>query len=184
MQHDWKHVERPGESHTALDGEKKTCSYPQKSSRMRGFNWDSPRQRHRFCYVNQNKQIEKNIHKIFKQIQNNKKNKIPTDLTCTDCVHEIRRIFFLQMLQREQWSNRSLPHNLRYQDPKFFGSEIRRKIVFSLEQFVPSWSVGFLFRSTFCFFLLIYFKWNPKDFFFRSSVFKSAQLRSDGFLTP
>ena len=101
MQHDWKHVERPGESHTALDG-KKTCSYPQKSSRMRGFNWDSPRQRHRFCYVNQNKEIEKNIRKMFKQIQNNKKNKIPTDLTCTDCVHEIRRIFFLQMLQREQ----------------------------------------------------------------------------------
>ena len=22
MQHDWKHVERPGESHTALDGKK------------------------------------------------------------------------------------------------------------------------------------------------------------------
>ena len=27
MQHDWKHVERPGESHTALDGKKKSGLY-------------------------------------------------------------------------------------------------------------------------------------------------------------
>ena len=74
-----------------------------------GFNWDSPRQRHRFCYIvdggasffsdlgNQNisgfrhtKQIE--ITKSTKYLNKFKiKKQNPTDLTYTDCVHEIRR---------------------------------------------------------------------------------------------
>ena len=74
-----------------------------------GFNWDSPRQRHRFCYIvdggasffsdlgNQNisgfrhtKQIEiKKSTKYLNKFKIKKQN--PTDLTYTDCVHEIRR---------------------------------------------------------------------------------------------
>lgn len=107
--------------------------------------------------------------------------------------------FFLQILQREQWSNRSLPHNLRYQDPKFFGfhSDIRRKKILQIcpAQFVPPWSVGFSLISLQIqfFFLLIYFKWDPKEFFFFLQIFRCSDLhnpdptvlehpRSDGFL--
>ena len=74
-----------------------------------GFHWDSPRQRHRFCYIvdggasffsdlgNQNisgfrhtKQIKiKKSTKYLNKFKIKKQN--PTDLTYTDCVHEIRR---------------------------------------------------------------------------------------------
>ena len=78
----------------------------------------------------------------------------------------------LQILQREQWSNRSLPHNLRYQDPKFccFHSDIRRKkisrsLLHSLCPHDPWDSLIFSLQIHFFlfFFLLIYFKWDPKE---------------------
>ena len=105
--------------------------------------------------------------------------------------------FFLQILQREQWSNRSLPNNLRYQDPKFFGfhSDIRRKFFFLQicpAQFVPPWSVGFLSSDPFFFCLFISNGIRRKKKLFRSfgvqicttpiRRFLNTLYRSDGFL--
>ena len=159
---------------------------------------DSPRQRHRFCYIvdggasffsdlgNQNisgfrhtKQIE--ITKSTKYLNKFKiKNKIP-QISHTQIAYMRSDGFFLQMLQREQWSNRSLPHNLRYQDPKFFGfhSDIRRKKSPDLSCTVCAPMIrGILsyLSSDPIFFLLIYFKWDPKEKKSSDlSVFRSAQ---------
>ena len=108
------------------------------------------------------------IHKIFKQIQNNKKNKIPqishtqiaymrsdgffffrccsgnndpTDLCHTICAIKIRScLVFIPISEGKKFS-RSVLHSLCPHDP---------------------WdSLLSLFRSNF--FLLIYFKWDPKE---------------------
>ena len=171
-----------------------------------GFNWDSPRQRHRFCYIvdggasffqiwgNQNisgfrhtKQIE--IKKSTTYLNTFKiKKQNPTDLTYTDCVHEIRRKMFSsdfaagtmiqQIFATQSALSRSEVFRFSFRYPKeFFFS---RSILHSLCAHDP-WD--FSSDPFFCFFLLIYFKWDPKKMFFSSdlSVFRSAQPRSDGF---
>ena len=173
-----------------------------------GFNWGSPRQRHRFCYKvdggasffsdlgNQNisgfrhtKQIEiKNPQN--KQIQNNKKNKNPTDLTYTDCVHEIRRIFssdvaagtmIQQIFATQSALSRSEVFRFSFRYPKdFFFS---RSLLHSLCAHDP-WD--FSSDPFFCFFFCLFISNGIRRIFFSSdlSVFRSAQPRSDGFLTP
>ena len=120
------------------------------------------------------------------------KKKNPTDLTYTDCVHEIRRIFFSsdfaagtviqQIFATQSALSRSEVFWFSFRYPKdFFFS---RSLLHSLYAHDP-WD--FSSDPFFCFFfLLIYFKWDPKNFFFPSdlSVFRSAQPRSDGFLPP
>ena len=87
-----------------------------------------------------------------------------------------------------------MTHNLRYQDPKFFGfhSDIRR-IFFSrsvLHSLCPHdpWDSRILSLDPFfCFFFCLFISNGiRRKMFFSSdlSVFRSAQPRSDGFLTP
>ena len=183
-----------------------------------GFNWGSPRQRHRFCYKvdggasffsdlgNQNisgfrhtKQIEiKNPQN--KQIQNNKKNKNPTDLTYTDCVHEIRRIFFFRFCSGNN-DPTDLCHTICAIKIRSFlvfipiseGFFFSRSVLHSRTVCAPMIRGISLFRSIFLFFfLLIYFKWDPTEKNFRSfgvqicttpiQRFFNTLYRSDGFL--
>ena len=177
-----------------------------------GFNWDSPRQRHRFCYKvdggasffsdlgNQNisgfrhtKQIEiKNPQN--KQIQNNKKTKIPqishtqiaymrsdgffffqccsgnndpTDLCHTICAIKIRSfVVFIPISEWKKKISRSLLHSLCPHDPW-------DSLIFSLQiQF-------FLFFSAYLFQM-----GSEGKIIFRSFGVQICTTRSDGFLTP
>ena len=163
-----------------------------------GFNWDSPRQRHRFCYKVDGGAsffqiwVTKTYQIIRFQTHQADRNKKPTKylnkfkITNTTKFPQISHTqiaymrsdgFFLQMLQREQWSNRSLPHNLRYQDPKFLVfipiSEgnvfFSRSVLHSLCPHDPWDSLWFSLQIHFLFFVSAYlFQMGSEGNFFSS----------------